>query len=422
MQIICSPAGLLDWRRPAQGVSEIAGAGFKNISLDISMACPPWGLETLGQASGSTKMLDMIEMPGGLHRALQPFLSRCLEHQLRIPIVRSAFCNTQTKRRDLAPQLLHIHEESIRLCGGVGCQYIVIRPLSAGVPPGEEWEVNRDYYLHLANVAEEYNTTILLENQCRSQNGHLVRGLCSDGLSAVEWVDKLNRQTGRERFGFCLDVGTCSLCGQDMQDFILSLGSRLKAVILRDCDGREEASCLPFTCVYQDQSQTDWLSLVRGLRAVDFDGCLLIKLSDTFSAFPVILRPQLLKLAKEIGRYFKWQLEIERQLRKYHSIVLFGAGNMCRNYMKCYGEQYPPLFACDNDSSLWGSVFCGLEIKPPEALRHLHRDCGVMICNMYYRDIERQVRELGIENIAFFSDEFMPSYYFDRLKREAVYG
>lgn len=119
---------------------------------------------------------------------------------------------------------------------------------------------------------------------------------------------------------------------------------------------------------------------------------------------------------KEILDYFDLQINIEKDLKKYDRIVLFGAGNMCRNYMKCYGEKYPPLFTCDNNEKLWGTSFCGLEVKPPKALKKLPQGCVVLICNIYYREIERQLRELGVENIGFFNDEYMPSFYFDRLK------
>ena len=90
---------------------------------------------------------------------------------------------------------------------------------------------------------------------------------------------------------------------------------------------------------------------------------------------------------------------------------------MCRNFMKCYGEQYKPLFTCDNNSSIWGTKFCGLEVKNPEELKDLPKDCGVYICNMYYREIEQQLKDLGVENIEFFNDEYLSSYYEDRLKR-----
>ena len=83
-------------------------------------------------------------------------------------------------------------------------------------------------------------------------------------------------------------------------------------------------------------------------------------------------------------------------LKKYDTRVLFGAGNMCRNYMKCYGEEFPPLFTCDNNSGRWGEIFEGLQIRPPEALKDLAPDCAIFICNIYYREIEKQLREMGL--------------------------
>lgn len=278
-----------------------------------------------------------------------------------------------------------------------------------------EWLENKNYYLHLAGIAKEHNVMILLENQCRDLNGHLIRGICSDGKTAAHWIDRLNEEVGEERFGFCMDVGVCNLCGQNMYDFVLSLGNRLKAVILRDCDGHSENALLPFTCVNKAQPMTDWLSLIRGLRETGFDGSLILNFSDTASSFSPILRPELMKLSMSVANYFKWQIEIENLLKKYQSIVLFGAGNMCRNFMKCYGEEYPPLFTCDNNRGIWGTEFYGLEVKSPDSLLKLPDDCGVFICNIYYREIEKQLLDMGIQNIEFFNDEYMPSYFFDRL-------
>ena len=149
--------------------------------------------------------------------------------------------------------------------------------------------------------------TILLENQCRDMNGHLVQGVCADGREAASWVDRLNEEAGEERFGFCIDTGACSLCGQDMQEFALSLGKRTKAVILRECDGHTECSRLPFTCAAGGQALTDWLGLIRGLRETGFDGRLILDFSDTAGAFSPILRPGLVKLARSymyhVGQY-----------------------------------------------------------------------------------------------------------------------
>lgn len=75
-------------------------------------------------------------------------------------------------------------------------------------------------------------------------------------------------------------------------------------------------------------------------------------------------------------------------------------------------DQYPPLFTCDNNPKLWGTTFEGLVVKNPVELIDLPKDYCVVICNSFYREIELQLKEMGIENIGYFNDEYMPSFYF----------
>lgn len=426
MDIVCSILGIVDSVRPGQGIMDIKNAGFVNVSLEMSMGCTESELENFGrkeQARSGGKVL-ISEEPFRLGGYFGKTAGVCRDEGLCFAVARAPHLPRDTKRPDLTDRLVEICREGIRYCGKVGCGTIVVRPVSGGIKGEDEWRINREFYLSLAGAAAENGVRILLENQCRSVNGHLVRGVCADGMKAAEWVDRLNEDVGKENgtekeiFGFCMDAGVCSLCGQDMREFAVCLGKRLKAVVLRDCDGHRENTLLPFTCADQGHLRTDWLGLIRGLRTAEFDGMLLLDFGSTASAFSPMLRPQLLQLARAVGEYFKWQIEIESNLKKYRSIVLFGAGNMCRNYMKCYGEAFPPLFTCDNNRELWGSVFCGLEVKPPESLRDMPEDCGVFICNIYYREIEKQLREMGVRNIEFFNDEYMPSFYFDRVERE----
>ena len=421
MVISCAPSGIVNSKHPAQGIADIADAGFENVLLNMSMFCPPGDLEDIGKSGlrkkGKQNIAAVSEHPEKLHNAVKPVLEQCGKKQLHCSIAMSPYLDRDTKHEDLNDLLRQLAEESIKLCGLIGCRFLIVRPLFAGITDREIWEQNREFYLHLAVCAKEYDVQLLLENQCKDFNGHLVRGICSDGNVAAEWVDSLNTAAGEERFGFCMDVGVCNLCGQNMYDFTLALGDRLKAVILRDCDGNTESALLPFTSVKRGKSQTDWLNLIRGLREIGFDGEMIINLEDTAAAFSPILRPELIKMAKSAADYFKWQIEIENLLKKYPSRVLFGAGNMCRNYMKCYGEKYPPLYTCDNNKKLWETEFCGLTVKAPETLKDLPKDCAVFICNIFYREIEAQLRQMGITNpIEFFNDEYMPTFYFDRLE------
>lgn len=418
MIVSCFSTGIVNFERPGQGTADIKKAGFTDVVLDLSMCCTKDDLEYVGKKDiRRRKKTFAAENAKELQTAMAPILTKCQNEKVAFSFAIAPHLRRDTKREDLNGLLKELAEECIRICGNVDCRYLVIRPLFFGIPEDAVWGVNKEFYLSLAPLAKENKVMILLENQCKNVNGHLVRGICSDGRTAAEWVDCLNAEIGEERFGFCMDVGVCNLCGQNMYDFASELGSRIKAVILRDCNGSEENAMLPFTCVNTRSSQTDWLNLIRGLREIGFDGHMAINFTDTAAVFSPILRPMLLGLAKEIADYFKWQIGLENLLKKYPSVVLFGAGNMCRNYMKCYGEKYPPLFTCDNNKALWGTSFCGLEVKPPESLCDIPKDCAVFICNIYYREIEQQLRDMGIKNpIEYFNDEYMTTFYFDRLE------
>jgi sugar phosphate isomerase/epimerase len=318
---------------------------------------------------------------------------------------------------------LEVTIKCVEYAGKLGCEYIVVQPLFAGVDKSESWRVNHDYYMRLGEVAKSCNIMILLENLYMYFNGHIVRGTCSDQYKAAEWIDVLNSEIGGNVFGFCMDVGVCTVCGQNMHEFALVLGHRIKAVVMRDGVGAHFVGRqLPYTYISGGKPETDWLSLIRGLREVGFDGQIITEFCESVYAMPLRLQKYIYSLAYEMGEYFIWQLDMENVIRKYDKRVLFGAGNMCRNYMKCYGKDYPPLFTCDNDKSIWGTTFEGLEVKSPEALKGLPDDCAIFICNIYYDEIKEQLVEMGITNpIEYFNDENMPSLYLDRFdsfKRE----
>lgn len=420
MRIVCSPAGIVDIDRPAQGIMDIRQAGFTEMVLDTSLAANRHVLESIGKSfykknSGSL----VIENPGEMHHRLERMIECTGKEKMDLLIAMAPYLKSDTTHTDLQDRIHRLAEESIKVCGSTGCRYLIVDPVRTEANEESLWQINREFYLSLLESARENHVVLLLRNQCRNIGGHLVRGICSDGVEASEWIDRLNREAGEERFGFCMDVGICNLCGQNMYDYICDLGDRLKAVILRDCDGAGEASLLPFTAAYSGTSRTDWLNFFRGLRAVSFDGMLIMNLEDTAAAASPIIRPALLGYAKAVADYFRWQIEMEALLKKYPARVLFGAGNMCRNYMKCYGTQYPPLFTCDNNSRLWGSEFCGISVHAPEDLKTLDENTAIFICNIYYREIEQQLRDMGVKNpIEFFNDEYMPTFYFDRLTGE----
>lgn len=345
---------------------------------------------------------------GGARERCGKLLRDCARHGVPLHAMRMPRLRWDTKRTDLQELLLRIGTEGIAVCAGAGCGNIVIQPLFSGIPRALLWQENHRYYTALGQTARQAGVRILLENQCGCVNGHLVRGVCADAAVAAEWIDTLNEELEAEVFGFCLDTGACRLCRQDMREMAADLGEKVKAVLVRECDGVHEAGRLPFTGINAAGADVDWSGLIRGLRKTEFDGILIMDASDTLRGFSHLFRPQVYSLIRSVADYLRWQIGMERCIRESAARVLFGAGNMCRRYMACYGELYPPLFLCDNDPVRWGTKVCGVEVRPPEALRNLPEEVMVMICNTFYEETAAQLKALGVKKIAAFSDECLP--------------
>ncbi len=429
MEIVCAQSGIAPMELSGFGVQDIARSGFDLVTLDMNLLYPASEFDHIRKKGSinNKKNIRIWEDLKLMREEIRLVRKKYEECGLKIKTVRAPFfprgiemyqflMQEDTEQMELLKLLMRINTECINLCRELDCRSIVVPPVCYHASDEAGGKLNEKYYLALADAAIENDVMVLIENQYLDFNGHLIRGAFSDSVKAAGFIDKLNADVGKEVFGFCLDIGVCNLCGQDMQEYVLPFGKRIKSIIVRDCDGQHDDALLPFTCVSRRRSKTDWLSLIRGIREISYDGQLVFDMEDTASAFRPLLIQPLLKLAKTVADYFAWQIGIENRLKKYSSVVLFGAGNMCRDFMKCYGGKYPPLFTCDNNSSRWGEYFCGLEIKSPDALRTLPEDCGVFICNIYYNEIAVQLKDIGVRNIEFFNNEYMPSFYFENLE------
>ena len=410
-------SGIVDPKYPKQGVWDIKKAGFENTLIDF----------------GEYYKLSIDKNPlqeEDINKVYQQFVECCRKEKLNLPIAFIPDFNKILKEKKnnnklSDKQMVDWMKECIEICGNNGCKYVVVNPMSDETIGdlnyrerySKIYERNTKLYLSIAETAKVNQMKILLGNEYYNLNGHYVRSIGSDADKVVQWIDSLNEKIQQDVFGFCLDVGVCNLCGQNIREYTVMLGNRIKVVVIRDSDGQKDISLLPFTSVGQGKSTTDWLGVIRGLREINFDGEMVLDFKDTALAFSPLLKPVLLQLARYVVEYLRWQIHMEYVLKKYSSIVLFGAGNMCRNYMKCYGEKYPPLFTCDNNSSIWGTTFCGLDVKSPKELKNISVDCVILICNIYYREIEEQLRSMEITNpIEFFNDEYMPDFYFERIE------
>ncbi len=421
MNLICNSRMIIDRLRPGAGVNAMIAAGFKQSVYNAASVCSITEFQDLKRKNFKREEdVYLTEQPEKLCEIMEnEILAAAKARGLKFPIAMAPYVSGKVPDKDVDNDTLRkLSEEMLRAAVEAGCERIITHPLTAGIDVTQEREINLEFYGRLASVAEDLGSDlrILLINKAKCVNGHLIRGFCAESEEMCSMVDELNRLAGRKRFGCCFDIGTATLCGQNLYEAIVPLGERLEAVIMRDCDGVHDVAMLPYTAC-EEGRQTDWLFLIRALRKLDFDGDIIIDFADTYQSFSAMLRPAVLKLAYEVGRFLVWQADMERMVKKYDKRALFGAGNMCRAYMKDYGKDYPPLFTCDNNSGRWGERFEGLTIENPEKLKELPGDVAIFICNMYYDEISEQLRGMGLKNpIEFFSDEYMASFHMDRVK------
>ena len=105
-------------------------------------------------------------------------------------------------------------------------------------------------------------------------------------------------------------------------------------------------------------------------------------------------------------KYKKVQKELEKEKNfewlnsfKDRKVVLVCGGAKARQVINFFQiNQVNSIVAiCDNDESKWGRMRQGIEIKSPqEIIKIPEKKRRLIICSFYYKEIEKQLREMGI--------------------------
>ena len=204
--------------------------------------------------------------------------------------------------------------KSMRICAFMGCQYIVIHGFKLAHYLGSEeaeWQETLEFIEFLAPLAKELGITICIENIYTSLGNHIVEGPCCDAGKAVTRIDTINQKYGAEILGFCFDTGHANLVGIDFEDFIVTLGDRLKVLHIHDNDGIGDLHQIPFTFTRsrENTTSTDWEGFVKGLKKIHFNGALSFETAPVLTAFPDVMKADVLGFIANIGRYFSMALE-----------------------------------------------------------------------------------------------------------------
>lgn len=247
------------------------------------------------------------------------------------------------------------------------------------------------------------------------ENGYLgsdADGYLNGWVSDVKRLKRLcqygNDLTGREMFGVCLNIGYANLLERNIRVMIGYLGSDLKLVHVNDNDGRRNLRQMPYTFTTgRGKQSTDWNRILGALIKLNFDGWLIFDTVGLFTRTPGRLHPAMLELLYAVKQKWEEQFHYEDILNQPDKkIILFGAGAMAYNYMQVWGKKYPPAFIVDNYDKRWGTKLEGIEVKKPDAILEVPaQERLVLICNMFYNEMKKQLSAMGVE-YQFYCDEY----------------
>lgn len=204
--------------------------------------------------------------------------------------------------------------KSMKICGYFDCPNIVIHGYKAADILGseeKEWECTERFIDSIAPLAIENHTVICIENLYTGIGSHIVEGPCCNAELTAERIDRVNERYGAEVLGFCFDTGHANIVGIDMEDFITTLGTRLRVLHIHDNDGRQDLHQIPFTFTRtrENKASTDWDGFIRGLAKIGFDGVLSFETAPVLTSFPPEMKRDALVFIAKIGEYFAKQIE-----------------------------------------------------------------------------------------------------------------
>lgn len=206
--------------------------------------------------------------------------------------------------------------KSMAICRYLDCKYIVIHGFKLAHFLGSEemeWQETAKFIDSIAPIAKEMGITICIENLYDSVGGHLVEGPCCNVRKAVQRIDDFNDKYSAEVLGFCFDTGHANIVGIDFENFITTLGDRLKVLHIHDNDGVSDLHQIPFTFTKtrENRPSTDWEGFIKGLRNIKFNKVLSFETAPVLTAFPEVMKQDVLGFIANIGRYFYTRVDAD---------------------------------------------------------------------------------------------------------------
>ncbi len=188
---------------------------------------------------------------------------------------------------------------SIEIASILGAKLIVVHPLHWFAYKGYEAEarqMNLDYYRSLIPLAEKCNIEIGFENMWQKE---VKRKCISDDVASraadlASYIDEIDSKYIRA----CLDVGHCSLVGEEAEDAIRILGAdRLHALHVHDNSYTGDDHTLPFL------GKMNWDEIMKALKDIGYTGELTYEADGFLRNMPNDYMQQAANFMAQTGRF-----------------------------------------------------------------------------------------------------------------------
>lgn len=189
--------------------------------------------------------------------------------------------------------------QSLEISAMMGVKIVVVHPLHWMQYLGHEDEINElniKYYKSLAPIAKDLGIKIALENMWQREVKRKcictdVAGFAKDHAALIDAIDS-------EYVVACLDVGHCSLVGEEAEDTIRILGhDRLKSVHLHDNDYQGDRHTLP------GLGQMNWDNIMKAFEDIKYDGEFTYEADAFLKGFSTDYLPKAVEFMVQTARY-----------------------------------------------------------------------------------------------------------------------
>ncbi len=189
--------------------------------------------------------------------------------------------------------------QSLEISAMMGVKIVVVHPLHWMQYLGHEDEINElniKYYKSLAPIAKDLGIKIALENMWQREAKRKcictdVAGFAKDHAALIDAIDS-------EYVVACLDVGHCSLVGEEAEDTIRILGhDRLKSVHLHDNDYQGDRHTIP------GLGQMNWDNIMKAFDDIKYDGEFTYEADAFLKGFSTDYLPKACEFMVQTARY-----------------------------------------------------------------------------------------------------------------------